>query len=245
MIASDILSVLPPLPLKLSRDDVHLWQLELGQMNLDIPWFASMLSTEERMRAENFRFERHKNRFIVTRGTLRKILSLYLKTEPNRLKFCYGAYGKLHLPENVCNVQFNLAHSHELALYALTHGRNVGVDVEYVRYIPDFEKVGASFLSKREKAAYKTLPSNQKLRAFFDFWTSKEAYSKAIGTGLTLPFDQFDVPVNSRDSSCKINFWKDAKKVSRWSFVSLVPAPGYIATLVTEGHDWHLHRFRF
>jgi len=233
IVASEDFWTLPVLPVRLSRNDVHLWRLELDQPHLDILGFASTLSTEERMRAASFRFERHRNRFIVAHGALRKILSFYLNISPHQLRFRNGVYGKPYLAKEFCRVQFSMAHSNELALYAFTIKHRIGVDLEYIHQIPDVEKMLARFLPRVED--FEMLPNNQKLSAFFTRWTRTEAYAKAVGTGLAQSFDGFDASLTLEEPACP----------SSWFITSFTPAPDYTASLVVEGHSCILHYFEF
>ena len=96
-------------------------------------------------------------------------------------------------------LRFNLAHSHELALYAFTRGREIGVDIEYLRALPDADQIADRFFSARENATLQALPASQRRQAFFNCWTRKEAYIKAIGKGLSQPLDQFEVSLAPGD----------------------------------------------
>lgn len=237
----------PVPPMELPRNDVHVWHLELDRPCLDLLELASTLSAEERTRAANFRFERHRNRFITRRGVLRTLLGLYLNMKPELVEFCYSRYGKPYLAERFHKeaIQFNLAHSHERAIYAFARNRKVGVDLEYIHDMQGFEKVAAGLFSKRENAILRILSRDEKLRAFFDCWTRKEAYGKAIGIGLTQALDQFEGLQSSGGvPACDI-LKNHAKEVTQWSITSFAPAPEYIAKFVVEGHSWHLHHFQF
>ena len=225
----------PALPVSLKGDDVHVWRARLEQPDLCVREFASVLSEKERTRAASFRFERHRKRFIVGRAVLRTILASYLNAEPGQLRFCYGSHGKPYLAERSCNatVQFNLAHSNELVLYAFTAKRRVGVDLEYIHFIPDVEEMVTRFFPKGKN--FWMLPNSQKLGAFFNHWTRTEAYAKAVGTGLAQSFDWFDASLVREEPACP----------SRWFITSFMPAPDYTASLVVEGHDCVLHYFEF
>lgn len=227
--------VSPALPVRLKDNDVHVWRARLEQPDLCIREFASVLSEKERNRVASLRFERHRKRFIVGRAVLRTILASYLNAEPGQLQFCYGPHGKPYLAERSCNetVQFNLAHSNELVLYAFTAKRKVGVDLEYIHFIPDVEKMVTRFFPEGKNL--RMLPNSQKLRAFFNHWTRTEAYTKAVGTGLAQSFDCFDASLAREEPACP----------SRWSITSFMPAPDYTASLVVEGHDCVLHYFEF
>lgn len=199
------------------------------------------------MRAELFHFEQDRKRFIVGRGVLRTILALYLGTEPSRLQFCYGPHGKPYLADRLgdATLRFNLAHSHELALYAFTRGREIGVDLEYIRYMPGVEQIAARFFSTRENAVLHALPTSQKQEAFFNCWTLKEAYIKAIGNGLAQPLDKFDVSLAPGEPARLLSVEGAPEEASRWSLKALTPAPGYVAALAVEGHDWRLTYWQF
>ena len=150
---------------------------------------SQSLMEDERIKAERFYFQRDRKRFMVCRGVLRMILGRYLHIEANRVHFSYGPYGKPYLKETLgdSTLRFNLAHSHELALHAFARSREIGVDIEYIRYIPDAEQIALNFFSENENAVLHVLPTSQKQEAFFNCWTRKEAYLKALGVGSSQP----------------------------------------------------------
>ena len=172
---------------RLPAQEINVWRVSLEQPVECVERLSRILSTDERMRAERFHFDRERKRFIVSRGALRTILGRYLGVGPDQLRFRYGPHGKPCLSEEFdrCALGFNLAHSNDLALYAFASGRKVGIDVEHVHPIPDAEQIAARFFSKYENAVLRELPESQRLEAFFNCWTRKEAFIKAIGDGLT------------------------------------------------------------
>ncbi len=231
----------------LSSNDIHVWRATLDQPTLRVQQLSETLSEEEHMRTELFHFEQDRKCFIVGSGVLRTILGRYLGTEPSRLQFCYGPHGKPYLAGRFGEgaLRFNLAHSHELALYAFTRGREIGVDLEYIRYMPDAEHIAASFFSARENAVLHSLPASQKQEAFFNCWTRKEAYIKAIGNGLGQPLDKFDVSLAPGEPARLLNVEGDTEEASRWSLNALTPTPGYVGALAVEGHNWCLTYWQF
>lgn len=237
----------PRFPTKLSDNDVHVWWLKLEQADLCAVRFASILTEKERTRAASLFFERDRNRFILCRGVLRTVLGSYLNTEPDRLEFSYGSYGKPYLAGAFSeeSVQFSLAHSHELALYVFTRGRKVGIDLERIRNIPDVDQVAARFLSRRENAMFRTLPRGQRLKAFFGFWTRKEAYGKAIGIGLAQPLDGFSMSMMPEEPDRSFNMEENAREACCWSIMSFTPAPEYTAALAAEGHSLNLNYYQY
>jgi 4'-phosphopantetheinyl transferase len=223
----------------LSGDEVHVWRASLDQPAAD---YAMLLSTDEQGRGERFRFEQERRRFIVGRGTLRIILGRYLNLAPENLEFEYRPHRKPVLSAGLLQpeLNFNLSHSEEMMLLAVTQTREVGVDLEYIRPSLDVEKLAEQFFSPSERAELDALPSNKRLNSFFSGWTRKEAYLKARGDGMTYPLDQFSVCMDCDQPAKLLEVKDDPRELSRWSFHNLTPAPGYVGALAVEGHNWHL-----
>ena len=231
----------PPKNFKLSSDDVHVWRATLDQPAEYVSQLAQSLSEDERLRAERFYFERDRSRFIVGRGLLRFILSRYLEIAANKLQFCYSSRGKPELVETsgAYKLRFNVSHSQEIVLYAVTRDRSIGIDVEHIRPMPEAEQIVNSFFSVYENNVFERLPLCQKQLAFFHCWTRKEAFVKAIGDGLSLPLDQFDVSLIPGEPARLLGI-KGDRTCSSWSLQDLTPAPDYVAALALEGQSWNL-----
>jgi len=234
-----------PFPLSdlvLSSSEVHVWHASLKQPDVCVRQLAQTLSYNERIRAKHFHFERDRRRFIVRHGALRMILGHYLSIKPHQVQFRSSSHGKPYLARELgnCELRFNLAHSHELALFAFTCGREIGVDLEYIRPMPDMEQVAARFFSARENAVLRAIPDSQKLEAFFNCWTRKEAYIKATGEGLARPLDQFEVSLSPGKPAQLLSVEGASEEAANWSLEALGPAPGYVAAVAVQGHDWQL-----
>ena len=232
----------PPADLALVNNEVHIWRASLDQPAWRIQKLAQMLTEDEYKRAERFHFEQHRQRFIAGRGILRTILSCYLGIEPSLLQFCYGHRGKPALAAIDADkaLRFNLSHSEGLAMYAIARDREIGIDLEYIRCVPDAEQIAARFFSCRENAVFRALPPEQKQAAFFNCWTRKEAYIKAIGDGLAFSLDQFDVSLSPGEPARLLGIKGSSAAAAHWSLQELTPAPGYVAALAVEGHGWSL-----
>src|SRR5713226_2658116 len=232
----------PPETLFLGDDEVHVWKASLKPESPSVHSLIQTLSPDERARADRFHFQKDRECFIVARGLLRIILGRYLNMEPSCLQFCYNPYGKPALAnESDGNgLRFNLSHSDGLALYAITRGREIGVDLEHIR--PDLAdgKLAERFFSPAEVKVLRSLPASSQPVGFFNCWTRKEAYIKARGKGLSLPLDQFDVSVVPGEPAALLRVNGDPNETSRWDLHELVPASGYVAALAVEGHDWQL-----
>ena len=234
----------PPEELALSRQDIHIWRASLELDVSSEARLAEILSPDERERAARFYFERDQKRFIAGRGILRTILSYYLDANPNQLRFSYGAHGKPALagPETL---DFNLAHSQGLALYAIARERRIGVDVEHVRTVSDAEEIAGRFFSPHENAVFRELPESLKQQGFFNCWTRKEAYIKAIGRGFAGPIDNFDVSLAPGEPAALLSIQGNSLAASDWSIQELKPGPGYVAAVATEGSGWQLACWRW
>jgi 4'-phosphopantetheinyl transferase len=222
---------------------VHIWRARLDQSEACVQRLRQTLSADELARARRFRFQRDRKHFIAGRGLLRLILARYLDLEPSQLRFRYGPHGKPSLvtmsPLETPN--FNASDSGGLALYAVTRGRKVGIDLEQIRTDCPCEQIAEQFFSSREKAMLQDLQTEQaKRKAFFGCWTRKEAYIKARGEGLSLPLDQFDVSLAPGEPAKLLEMRGDPLEASRWSLHELYPGPGYAAALAVEGHGVRL-----
>ncbi len=225
----------------LSGDEVHVWRASLDQQ--PAADYAGLLSSDEQTKAERFRFERERRRFIVGRGTLQIILGRYLNSPPENLVFEYGAHGKPGLLQmELC---FNLSHSEGIMLLAVTEKRAVGIDLESIRTDLDPGNLAEQFFSPTERAELEALPSNRKLASFFSGWTRKEAYLKARGDGMTYPWDQFSVSMDCGQPAQLLQVKDDPSELTRWSLRTLTPAPGYTGALVVEGHGWHVAQWQW
>ena len=235
---------IPSVHPSLSRDEVHVWRASLDRPAAD---YARLLSRDEQARADRLRFEQLKQRFIVGCGTRKVILGHYLNVAPKEVEFDYLPNGKPVLSSGLLHsaLCFNLSHSDEMLLLAVTHHRAVGIDIEHIRSDVDVENLANQFFSPAERAELEALPSNKKLASFFSGWTRKEAFLKARGEGITYPLDQFSVSMDCDQPAKLLDVKDDPQELTRWSFHTLAPAPGYTGALVVEGHHWHLAQWQF
>ena len=223
----------------ISLDEVHVWNASLDVSDDTIRNAWAILSPDEVARAEQLRIEKDRKRFVVARGTLRKILSVILGVPPSVVHFETTIHGKpvLAAEHSRAGIQFNLSHSHDLALYAVTQSRRIGIDLEYIREI-DALNVAEHFFSREEYENLRRLPADQQRAAFFTCWTRKEAYIKARGEGLARSLQSFEVSI--RDKPELLWCEDDPAEINRWSFANVSPSADYAATLAVEGHGWAL-----
>jgi len=218
-------------------NQVDIWRIDLAGHNNRIQQYRCLLSPGEIQRADRFYFEKDRRRFTVARVAMREILSRYAGLAPQELCFSYGAKGKPELCEAVeqSGVKFNLSHSSECALLAVTRHLTIGVDIELVNAESATQEIAEHFFSAVEVQTLQALPSHQRVEAFFSCWTRKEAYVKALGEGLSIPLDSFVVALAPGIPAALLHVEVDASEVQRWSMYNIEATEGYKAALVVEG----------
>jgi 4'-phosphopantetheinyl transferase len=230
---------------RLTHDEVHVWRASLRQPSSVVAGLGVVLSREEIERVERFHFERDRRSFTVGRGILRYLLSGYTSAEPQQLHFEYTSTGKPFLSgrNGQSDLNFNLSHSGEFVLYAFSLGRQIGIDIEYIRPLEGLEQVAESNFSAGEYKELRTMSGEVRLQAFFNCWTRKEAFIKALGDGLSFPLQEFDVSLLPGEPARLLRLHGSPLEAARWSMVDLQPAQGYVAALVVEGNSYSIsHR---
>jgi 4'-phosphopantetheinyl transferase len=222
----------PPDSLSLDAGQIHVWRICLEQDVEILDWFRRMLEPEELDRARRFRFERLQRHFVASRGFLRYVLARYVAAKPEALKFSYNAYGKPSLAGEG-RLQFNMSHSHEVALVAVTLDAALGVDVEHVRSDFASHEIATRFFSRLEVETFSSLAKEEQVAAFFRCWARKEAYIKAIGKGLSQPLDGFDVTLTPDEPAVLLRAG-DEDTVT-WSMSDIDVGSDYASALAVEG----------
>lgn len=214
---------------------VHVWSLPLDAPSSRIAALWRLLSSTEQARAARLRIDRARDQFVVRRGMLRVILGHYLGRRPVELDFQYGPYGKPELAPsaNDRSLTFNLSDSYGIALYAVTRDCTLGVDVEQVREHRRHVELADRYFAVAEREELHRLPARARRRAFYNGWTRKEAYVKAIGTGLVTRLDSFAVTL-APGSPARLLTHAPAIR-GQWTLASLDTIPGWAAALVVAG----------
>ena len=220
---------------ELRENEVHVWRAALDVSPEELEKLACFLSEAEQARARRYIVESARVHFAAARGILRDILSRYLGLPPAEIRFTYGKSGKPALAWEINPSGF--------ALYAVTSGRETGIDIEKVRPEPSASQIAERFFSPCEAAALRELPPELVPAGFFLCWTRKEAYIKACGEGLYMNLKNFDVSLTPGEPAKLLAVRDDAPEASRWSLMDLKPHPHYTAALAVEGTIPTLHLF--
>lgn len=168
----------PKTPTALPKEALHLWSadLDLGKN------FRGILSSDEIARAEKYHTTRDRDRFVAGRGTLRSVLSHYLRLAPEEMEFRCNEFGKPFLAHEP--LQFNVSHSDGKFLVAISH-HAVGIDLERMRSDLEILQIAETHFEPGEFATLCALPEQDRVQEFFALWTAKEALCKAMGRGIT------------------------------------------------------------
>lgn len=221
---------------------VHVWCVPLDISGHQRKSMLGLLSTDEVTRVCQLHFEKDQNRFITARGMLRKILGLYLGEEPHRLRFEYTLQGKplLGSEAGYDGLRFNLSHSGRFALYAITRGQNIGIDIERIRYDISVDQIARRFFSQGEINSLERIHEEMRNELFFQYWTRKEALLKAMGEGLLFPMENCDVSLISGMSFSPVHLSGIKRESSYWYLQDLFPDEGYTAAIAVEGSECDL-----
>lgn len=194
---------------------------------MDTSSYWQLLSQDEKDRALRFKFKELQERYILFRGTLRQTLALFLDISPVNLVFAYTEHGKPYLPEHSA-LQFNISHAENEALIAITHGANVGIDIEKIKML-EIDKLAERFFSSVEAEYLHQQSENEKIDAFFQLWTAKEAFIKATGLGLSQNLKRFSIGLEP----LQLLHAEDVD-VSEWTLLALGYKAGFSGSVATR-----------
>jgi len=223
-----------PDKLSLSKDHIDIWLCDLKQLSGDINNFYSILSEDERDRADKLKVEDKKQQYIITRAALRQRLGLLANIDPKDFVFDYLEHGKpvLNNDARFKDITFNVSHSNDLALIAVAQKQNIGIDIEKINHESDHQALITRFFSKAEQAEFQTMLDANKAKAFCACWTRKEAFIKAVGDGVGYGLDKFDITVDPENQTPEINLRKPTEET--WSAINLPINDDYMACLVSD-----------
>lgn len=221
-------------PADLEPSEIHLWSARLDVSTERVAALASVLSDDERQRAQRYRLARHRRRFEVGWGLTRALLGSYLGETPRGIELRYGPKGKPALSRPDTDLAFNLAHSGEHLVVAVGRGQRLGVDIERSRPVHEARSIAHRFFSRQETERLEALSDADYMHGFFRCWTRKEALIKAVGEGVFVSLDRFDVSLAPGEPARLLALDGRADGVDDWSLFHLEPAPGVLGALATD-----------
>jgi 4'-phosphopantetheinyl transferase len=220
-------------------EEVHLWAATLAVGGEPDPALSTLLTDQEQERAARFRFPVHRTRFTVSRVFLRSLLGLYLDLPGAEVQFSLGPYGKPELAGAGAGTElrFNLTHSEDLALVAITKAGPVGVDVERMRLLEDMEELVDRFFSVEESAVFRELDPKEKTAAFFNLWTRKESWLKATGLGIGTALNRVEVAFLPGEPAALVRLPSGFGSTHSWFMQQLEPADGFVGAVAVNARS--------
>jgi 4'-phosphopantetheinyl transferase len=232
----------------LADDEAHAWAVPLAVDLAVRQAFWDSLSADERERAQEFRFDELRQRFVVAHGAVRTVLSHYLGQRPKGIGFALDDRGKPRLGSEYAatNLHFNLSHSDDLALILVAKGCEIGIDVEQVRDVSRLEHIARRFFHPAEAAAVLATDAAARNEAFLRCWTAKEAVLKAYGTGIADSLDAFQVPLTeSFEGWIDLSALPKPDKGSQCWLRRISPCDDYVAAAAFMGSQRRVRCFAF
>ncbi|MEM7103991.1 MAG: 4'-phosphopantetheinyl transferase superfamily protein [Bacteroidota bacterium] len=232
------------IPSPLKKNVIHVWKYRVSDGISSMNDHLKLLSDQEKQRADRYRFEVDRERFIISHSILRILLGHYLGQEPDQITFSFGHQQKPEL-RDYKRLTFNMSHSEDYAVYGYCLDYDIGIDVEYVKKDIEFEIIARQFFSEKECAALFSLEKKNLATGFFNCWTRKEAFIKAIGDGLTFPLDQFAVTLKPGKSPELTELKSAPTSLKQWSLYAFSPREDYIGACAVNGPVSTVNYFQF
>lgn len=214
---------------------VRVWFANLNCRAEQLSAIMDTLGPDELERAQRFRFEEHRRRFIIAHGFLRQLLAYHLECDPKAVRFRYESRGKPVLAE--CSaLHFSLSHTDDIAGVAIARGRRVGIDIEVMRADLDIEGIARHNFSRSEVKRISRAPGAQRRARFYEHWTAKEAYLKAQGHGLSAPLDSVELVIRNAKTAPRLRI-RGTRNPIRWSLRLFRPFKKTVCAIAAEGSE--------
>lgn len=215
---------------ELNDSVTHVWWIDLHVASEIVYRVARLLSPDERNRAHRIADGTAYREFVLTRSAVRLLLASHVDCPPEELSLVTGPYGKPAIEAARTGIEFNVAHSHGLALICLSRDRHVGVDIEQICNMTDLDLMGRLTLTTGERSAMSTAP--EPLETFFRCWVRKEAVLKAAGVGLSAPLCNVEVTASYGPAAVRLTDAQD--RPATYEVISLKAPQGYQAAVARE-----------
>ncbi|MBD3225123.1 MAG: 4'-phosphopantetheinyl transferase superfamily protein [Caldithrix sp.] len=216
----------------LGHNDVHIWRMSLDLNKPVLQKIHAFLNEQEKKRADRFRFEKDRQHFIAARGQMKFLLGEYLMCNPDDIHLHFTEYGKPYLEHR--KLYFNISHSHKLALLAIRKNYEVGIDIEWKHRNIEPLKIAGRFFSQVEQDELFSLNPKQQTDGFFKCWSSKEAFIKAVGLGLSMPLRSFDVVLNPEREANLLDVRHSGYAADNWQLFNIDTHNEYASAIVVQ-----------
>lgn len=230
--------------LSLQPSELHVWSVRKSNHENRLQVYWDVLDNKERDRALTFRFLKDRHCFIIARGILRTLLGAYLKMAPGQVKFQFCKYGKPYI-NHFSQLRFNISHSGDMILLGFVKKHIIGIDIEYTKREVDVKNIAELFFSEEETTSLFALDEAYQMQAFYNCWTRKEAFIKAVGSGLSFPLDQFVVSLDTTKKATLIETKWDKKEKDKWILNTITPGKDYIGAVSVKGNISNIQSWRY
>lgn len=220
--------------------DIQLWFLSYSNVSAKILAHCyAVLNAEEKQQYKQYKLAKVATQYLLTRFLLRTLLSKYMvEVEPIAWEFNKNQYGKPYIayPQLKDNLFFNISHTSGAIVIAIGRYPDIGVDIELLRTKVNALEIAENVFSPVELQYLQRLPLAKQQESFFDFWTFKEAYIKALGKGLALPMDQFSFSFSADKTKIEV-VEQLATQANNWRFWGLTFKDNYKIALAVKVAD--------
>lgn len=212
---------------------IHLWLAHIP--SFDLGKIFDLLSEEEINKGEKFYFAKDRKTYLVGRGLLRFLLGRYANISARNIRFDYNPFGKPQVAFSPSEeILFNISHSGEFCLTAISRSNQIGVDIELIKPV-EYELLAKNIFSVAEQAEFDLIPDVLKSKSFFCGWTRKESFIKGIGEGLSFPLKKFSVALNPEILVSKVGIHSEnSENYEGWKTYDISFEPQYRAALAVK-----------
>lgn len=229
--------------IEIEDHQVHVWQVNLKTLFFYPKELLKTLSPDELDRANQFKFQKDRECFIIRHYQLRFILSKYCNCQSHELMFRYNSYRKpfISTPQ-FKTIKFSMSYSGDLMMAGICRENDIGIDIEMVREMHESESIAVENFSLQELKYL--IGTTDITDAFFKIWTRKEAFVKAMGKGLYYPLKSFCVEANFSGVYEPLIIFDDPKESKLWKTSELNTSTGYIASLAIKSDRFKILYFQ-
>ena len=210
---------------------VHIWEGRLDVPDRVTAAARSLLSNDERARADRFIYDRHRRRYTVAQAHLRRVLAQLTGARPGEIDFRFGEHGKPFLPGGP---SFNQSHTEDRIMIGVAAEGRLGVDIEEIREVKYMLGIADKNFGADEAARIHAAPDHERRALFFRFWTRKEAFLKAVGVGLAHPLRSFSVDPSPGAGQGLLRVEGLPEDPARWHVGGVPCEPGAEAALAVD-----------